>query len=68
FELTDSHANFVFARHDAGQVIFDRLNERNIVIRHWDTPGLREWLRITVGAAEQNDAILTALREIAAEL
>ena len=35
-----------------------------ILVRHWDTPELRESLRITIGSPAQNDALLEALRAI----
>jgi histidinol-phosphate aminotransferase len=47
----------------AGEV-YRALKERKILVRYWDTPELRTSLRITVGNAEQNAALLDALRTI----
>jgi histidinol-phosphate aminotransferase len=44
--------------------IYETLRARKILVRFWDTPELRESLRITVGDAEQIDALLAALRTI----
>jgi histidinol-phosphate aminotransferase len=42
----------------------DALRDHRILVRFWDTPELRTSLRITVGAAAQIDALLTALHAI----
>lgn len=44
--------------------IYRALKERNIFVRYFDQPRLRDKLRITIGTVEQNDALLTALREL----
>jgi histidinol-phosphate aminotransferase len=66
FELPDSSSNFVFAEHNKrkAKVIFDKLVEQNIYVRYWDLPGIDNKLRISVGTAEQNDALLSALNQI----
>jgi len=66
FEVSDSHTNFLQARPRTGSAaaICERLAQRGIYVRHYDTPGLKDKLRISVGTAEQNDALLAALREI----
>jgi histidinol-phosphate aminotransferase len=66
FTVPDSQANFVLAEsneHNAGQ-IYDKLVQRNVYVRYFDLPGLKNKLRITVGTAEQNDKLLDALKEI----
>ena len=40
------------------------LAERNILVRYFDVPGLEDKLRISVGTAEENDALLAALGEL----
>ncbi|HEY4184474.1 MAG TPA: histidinol-phosphate transaminase [Polyangia bacterium] len=40
----------------------DHLRAHKILVRHWDTPELRSFLRITIGSAAQNDALIAALR------
>lgn len=70
FVLTDSLANFVFARHpqmDGGE-LYRRLKERGILVRHFDTPRIAQFNRITIGTREEMDALLAALREIKEEL
>lgn len=68
FEVGDSEANFIFARVPDGdaEAWYRALKERGILVRHFDQPPeLADGLRITVGAPEDNDALLDALDEIA---
>ena len=69
FLFPDSKANFVFACHPgfSGDYLFKELRKRNIVVRHWNTPAIREYLRITIGTDEQMDKVADALLEITAE-
>ena len=39
--------------------------EKGILVRFYDSPNLRDYLRVTVGTREMNDRLLAALREIA---
>jgi histidinol-phosphate aminotransferase len=65
FEVTDSQANFVFARRpDAGKATAF-LKQRGILVRHWDKPGLRDALRVTVGTPAENTAVLETLTDLA---
>ena len=68
FVFPDSKANFVFAAHPdfSGDHLFTELRKRNIVVRHWNSPAIREYLRITIGTDEQMDAVIKALAEITA--
>lgn len=40
------------------------LKRRGILVRHWNSPELRDRLRITVGTPTENDALLAALDEL----
>jgi histidinol-phosphate aminotransferase len=66
FTLPESSSNFVFAEHKTRKAksIFDKLVQRNIYVRYWDLPGIENKLRISVGTKEQNDTLLSALKEI----
>jgi histidinol-phosphate aminotransferase len=68
FEVLPSAANFVFARHprhDAAELA-KALRGRSIIVRHFRQPRIEQFLRITVGSDEQCEALVAALREIAA--
>ena len=66
FTLTDSKANFLFAKHPAipGKALYTALREKGILVRHFDTPRLTDFIRVTVGSMEQMAAFLHAAREI----
>lgn len=66
FEVLPSAANFVFARHPAhdGAQLAAALRERGIIVRHFNKPRIDRFLRITIGTAEQNQALLGALQEM----
>ncbi len=69
FELTDSRANFVFARTGKmpGKLIFERLRENGILVRRFDDDRISDYLRITIGTPEEMDALIQALRKILSE-
>ena len=61
-----SQANFILCRVLNGQAreIHQELQRRGIFIRYFDTPILRDFLRISVGKPEHTDALIEALKEI----
>ena len=66
FTLRDSQANFVLAQCDnrSASEIYDRLAQRNIYVRYFSLPDLGDKLRITVGTKQQNDKLISTLKEI----
>ena len=69
FRLTDSSANFLFARHPAipGKDLYQALRSRGILVRHFDTPKLTDYLRITVGSMDEMKAFVAATETILKE-
>ncbi|MDR2014876.1 MAG: histidinol-phosphate transaminase [Azoarcus sp.] len=68
FEVLPSAANFVFARlpgFDAAELAA-ALRQRAIIVRHFKTPRIAQYLRITVGDGNQCAALVDALRNILA--
>lgn len=66
FEVLPSAANFVFARHpqkDAAELA-QALREQGIIVRHFKTPRIAQFLRITIGTDEQNQILLDALKAL----
>jgi len=66
FAVLPSEANFVLARRagtDLGPLA-RALSSRDVLVRHFPTPELRDGLRITVGTDEEIDILLAALREL----
>jgi histidinol-phosphate aminotransferase len=68
FAVGDSCTNFVLAETKNGSAadVYEALAQRNIFVRYFETPGLEDKLRISVGTREQNARLLAALREIVA--
>ncbi len=69
-EVTPSRANFVLCRLLRGRAdqVWRRLRQRGIFVRYFDTPLLRQHLRISAGTRRQTDAVVAALEEIGREL
>jgi histidinol-phosphate aminotransferase len=66
FEVLPSAANFVFARHpkhDAAQLAL-ALREQAIIVRHFKQPRIEQFLRITVGKQDDNQALVNRLLKI----
>jgi histidinol-phosphate aminotransferase len=61
-----SKANFILCAipQRNAEEIWRQLRQRGIFIRYFDTPRLKDYLRITVGKPEDNDALIKALKEI----
>ncbi|MEG7362025.1 histidinol-phosphate transaminase [Pseudomonas citronellolis] len=64
FEVLPSAANFIFARHpqhDAAELAAG-LREQGVIVRHFKQARIAQFLRISIGTEEQNQALLDALR------
>ena len=66
FSLTDSRSNFLFAWTDRmeGGALYRALKEKGILVRHFDSPRIADYLRITIGTQAQMEALIKALDEI----
>ncbi|MCC8023064.1 MAG: aminotransferase class I/II-fold pyridoxal phosphate-dependent enzyme, partial [Clostridiales bacterium] len=65
FAVLDSCANFVLAAHPRwpAKKILQYLKEQNIYVRHFDTPKLYNYLRISIGTDAEMDALFDALQK-----
>ncbi|MEZ4503816.1 MAG: histidinol-phosphate transaminase [Dehalococcoidia bacterium] len=65
-----SEANFLLCRlRDAeGAAVREALRRRGVFVRYFDTSRLRDYIRISIGTAEDTDRLLAALDEVRAEL
>lgn len=64
FDVLPSAANFIFARHpqhDAAELAAG-LREEGVIVRHFKQARIAQFLRISIGTQEQNQALLDALR------
>ncbi len=66
FETLPSTANFIFTRHPkhAGAMLYQVLRDRGIIVRHFKSPRIEAFLRITIGTDEQSAELVSALQEI----
>lgn len=66
FEVLPSQANFLFAKvpDGDGTGMYKALKAMGILVRHFDRPGLKEYLRITIGTSQENNALLSGIREL----
>ncbi len=66
FEVLPSSANFVFVHHprvEASQ-LFERLRERDILVRYFEQPRIDRYLRITIGTDDEMLKLVLALDEL----
>jgi len=66
FDVLPSSANFIFARHKTakGAELARALRDRAVLVRHFNAPRIEDYLRITIGTAEQTEKLATALTAI----
>ena len=66
FTFEDSMTNFIFASHNRvpAKVIFDKLREKHIYVRHFDVPRISNYLRISIGTDAEMKCFLEQLEEI----
>ena len=69
FEMTDSKANFLFAKHPVidGKTLYTELRARGILVRHFEKPRISDYNRITVGSREQMEILIQTIRTILEE-
>ncbi|MGQ9650566.1 MAG: histidinol-phosphate transaminase [Phycisphaerae bacterium] len=61
-----SKSNFLFARpsRPSAARLYELLKARGILVRYFNSPGIDDRLRITVGTPEQDDTLIAALKEL----
>lgn len=69
FTVTPSMANFVFAAHSRlpGKLIYERLRENGILVRHFETPRIASYNRITIGTRADMETLVHVLSKIVEE-
>ncbi len=66
FEVLPSLSNFVFARHPGhdGAYLASRLREHGVLVRHFQKPRIKDYLRITVGTVDQCSRLIAVARSL----
>lgn len=70
FSVTDSKANFIFAKSEkiGGEELYLKLKARGILVRHFSKEKIKDYNRITVGTRAEMDALILAITDILKEL
>ena len=66
FTFGDSKTNFIFAKHSTvdAEVIFDKLREKHIFVRHFSGERIRNYLRISIGTMAEMEKFIDELKKI----
>lgn len=69
FTVADSTTNFVLAKHEklVGKQLYLDLKARGILVRHFDTVRLTDYIRVTIGSKEEMAAFIAAVKNILEE-
>ena len=64
--VIDSKTNFVFTKKDglSGEAIYQAVKKSGILIRHFATPGIEDFVRITIGTHEQMEQLKKTLESL----
>ena len=66
FIMTNSYANFIFISHPdyEGEYLFKELRKKSIIVRWFNQPRIKNYLRVTIGTDEQMDIFLKEIGKI----
>lgn len=70
FSVLPSSANFLLAKHDfiEGKILYDRLKSKGILVRRFDTPRIKDYIRITIGTENEIRIFLKTIDDILSNL
>lgn len=65
FRFPDSMSNFLFVTHDKYDMteLFEFLRGRNVYVRHWNSPLIKDYLRITIGTDKEMERLFKEIEE-----
>ena len=66
FYVLKSQTNFLFARHPSigGDDLYQKVKAQGLLIRHFNTPGIEDFVRITIGTPEQMEELKNCFNKI----
>lgn len=66
FTTLNSASNFIFTshQHKTGKEIAEFLRSKNILVRHFQSPRIENWLRITIGNEQECQTLIQVLKEL----
>ena len=59
-----SRANFVFVKVAGAREVKRKLADRGVLVRHFDAPAVRDFIRVSIGTDEEIDRFLTELKNV----
>ncbi len=64
WQVLPSRANFVFARLPGvpGRDVYEAIKRKGVLVRHFDKDGIRDFVRISIGTAEQMGDLLGIMK------
>ena len=70
FFVTDSKSNFILAGTSAidGKILYEKLKERKVLVRHFNDGRVSPYVRITIGTKAQTDVLIQKIKEILEEI
>ena len=63
-EYVPSVANFMLVKVGKGREVFGELQKKGVIVRPMNGYGLPEYIRVTVGTGDENQTLMSALKEI----
>ena len=66
FTVIPSKANFIMTSHPEvrGKELYEKLKEQGILVRHFDKPGINEFIRVTIGTEEEMNIFMDRVGDI----
>ena len=66
FFVTDSKANFIFAKKEGvdGEWFYNKLRENGVLVRHFTSERIKDFNRITIGTKEQMEKFIEVTKSI----
>lgn len=66
FNVAQSEANFLFASYPGitGEELYRRLRESGILVRHFNSPRISNYIRVSIGTDAEMDSFLGSIRRI----
>jgi histidinol-phosphate aminotransferase len=66
WDVVPSQTNFVFTRKNGveGEEAYRKIKEQGILVRHFATKGIEDYIRVTIGTAGQMQTLCTAMEHI----
>lgn len=63
-DYAPSHGNFVLAKTGDGVSVFRKLMAKGVIVRPVPNYGLADWVRVSVGLEDEDDAFIEALQSV----